>query len=208
MPDESGATIRELLPDAFSRLADTVRTRLSKSDGSPPSLPGFAWDIAASETSSAIRDALDCDVFALLARGWCFARELSKYKNETEYPPDRKTLVYLGKHALATEVHPVVTLYIGPIECRPLRFTVEVKANFDSAALVIQKAAIIGIAAGECRQCSAEICRSRAARRNQVEARATSGTQEFRSSRLCHRLMERDGGLARHNRSQSAFLGA
>ena len=41
-------------------------------------------------------------------------------------------------------------MYIGPIECRPLRFTVEVKANFDSAALVIQKAAIIGIAAGEC----------------------------------------------------------
>ncbi|MEO8748265.1 MAG: hypothetical protein ABI379_11515 [Rhodanobacter sp.] len=150
MTEENGVTVSELLPDSFSRLAQTMQDKVSKDDGGSVSMPGFAWNFAASETTTEIRNALDCDVFALVARGWCFASELSKYKDEAKYPAGTKSVVYLGEHALTTEVHPVLALSIGPIRCRPIRFTVELKANFLTAALLIVNGSIVGLDSGDC----------------------------------------------------------
>ena len=150
MPEESGVAVRDLLPDSFTRLERTIQDKVIESNGGSPSIPGFAWDFATSETATAIRGTLDCDVFELLARGWCFARELSKFHDQTKYPPGTKSIVYLGEHALTTEIHPVLTLLIGPIASRPLRFTVELKANFRSAALLITDACITGLDSGDC----------------------------------------------------------
>lgn len=147
MTEENGVALSELLPDAFSSLAGNIKDKLAHDDGSKPNIPGFAWNIAASETATAIDGALDCDVYELLARGWCFADELRKYKNQ---PPGTESIVYLGEHAMTTEVHPVLTLSIDSIPCRPIRFTVELKANFRTAAVLIADGNIVGMNTGDC----------------------------------------------------------
>lgn len=147
MTEEYGVAVRDLLPTAFNDLAGSIQNGLAHDDDSRPSIPGFAWNIAASETATAIRDSLDCDVFELVARGWCFANEMRKYKDK---PPGTTSIVYLGVHAVTTDVHPVLTLSILGIPCRPIRFTVELKANFETAAVLITDASIVGMDAGDC----------------------------------------------------------
>jgi hypothetical protein len=51
---------------------------------------------------------------------------------------------------LKAEIHHIVTLLIGPLECRPIVFTVELTARLDTAVLLIKDACITGIDAGEC----------------------------------------------------------
>jgi hypothetical protein len=64
--------------------------------------------------------------------------------------PSRRRVRCLGEHSVATEVHPVLTLVIGSIECRPLRFTVVRRGHFRSLALVIRDGCIAGLGSGDC----------------------------------------------------------
>jgi hypothetical protein len=149
--EESGIAVRDLLPAEIGRIEHTMQSELAKeSKSGSTSLPAFAWRIAGTEATTAMKEALDGDVFSLLARGWSVARELAQYRDQTKYPPGQKTIVYLGEHSLNTEVHPVLTLFVGPMQCKALRFTLELKATFRSAALLIQDAHITGLAAGDC----------------------------------------------------------
>jgi hypothetical protein len=151
VPKESGVTVRELLPQALAGVEQTMLNGLAQdSPSGNPSLPGFARQIAASEATAVIQKSLDCDVFSLLARGWGLARELKSYTDRSRYPPGTTSVVYLGEHSVTTEVHPVLTLVIGSIECRPLRFTVVLKGHFRSAALVIRDGCITGLDSGDC----------------------------------------------------------
>ena len=151
MNEGSGLTVRELLPEQFDHMERTMQDALGKDSGSTgPGLPEFAWHIASSEATTAMRDSVDGDVFSLLARGWCFARELQKYRDRASFPPDERMVVFVGEHALATEMHPLLTVSVGSVDFRPIRFTLVLTANFRSAALLIQDARITGVRAGDC----------------------------------------------------------
>ena len=52
--------------------------------------------VAREKALEQLQGALDMDVFEVLARGWCFARELKKFKNPEEDPPDKIVIVHLG----------------------------------------------------------------------------------------------------------------
>jgi len=151
MTEETGISVRELLPGSFSRLGQTLQEAASRENGpGERTLPGFAWRIAGSEASSALQTALDTDVFSLLARGWGVARELAKYADRSKYPAAVTTIVYLGKHSVTAEVHPVLIVSIDGIEWPPFRFTLALSANFETVALVIRDAHIIGLDSGDC----------------------------------------------------------
>lgn len=151
MSESSGVTVRELLPTSFSGLEERVQDVLAKDASSTdPSLPGFARHVAASEATTALQGVLDCDFFSLLARGWGLATELKAHTDRKRYPAGTTSIVYLGEHSVVTQIHPVLTLVIGAIECRPLRFTVDLKAHFRSVALVILDGYIIALNNGDC----------------------------------------------------------
>lgn len=148
MSDVSGVRLRELLPGTFEGLNDTVRDVLQNA----PPLGGarLAWGFVAEKAGEEIHRVLDLDVFEVLARGWCRARELRKYRNQSETQPDTTVIVHLGEHETPpVPVHPELQVMFGRVPGPELVFTMEVTAKFQSVALSIRNGRITSIGAGE-----------------------------------------------------------
>jgi hypothetical protein len=154
MADNYGRRVRELLPEKFDRLDAVIHKEMERDQAKGNrGVPGFVWDIVGTKAALAVRGTLDCDVFELLARGWCVAREFHAYTTDPEKTdPAKEWSVFLGEHEVKTNVHPVLTVEIPTwVPPRvPLRFTLELTARFDSAEILIRNKHIIGIGAGTC----------------------------------------------------------
>jgi len=146
MTEPSGIRLRDLLPPDVE-MKSVVKDELRK-DADINQL-SLAWRFVGSEATDAVRNVLDCDVFEIVARGWCVARELHEYTDSHKHPHDEKSVVHLGEHKFATNVHPVLNISVGAIHCPPLRFTLELAANFRSVALSICNGRITGVGAGD-----------------------------------------------------------
>ena len=151
MSEQYGCKVSDLLPETFDHLDEVIKEGLDgDSEGARPSIPRFAWKILQSKASQAVRDVLDGDVFELLARAWCVARELHDFTDGRKYPPGKDSTVFLGNHQVSTEVHPVLVVTVGSLEGARLRFTLTLTAHFRSAALTIRDGHITAIDAGDC----------------------------------------------------------
>jgi len=151
MSEQYGCKVSDLLPDTFDHLDEVIKEGLdSDSEEARPTIPRFAWQIIQSKAAQAVRDVLDGDVFELLARAWCMARELHEFTDRRKYPPGKDSTVFLGNHQVSTEVHPVLIMTVGSIEGPRLRFTLTLTAHFRSAALSIRDGHITAIDAGDC----------------------------------------------------------
>jgi len=151
MTEQSGVMLGSLLPYEFGRMEETMRREFDKDPNvRTAGFPNFAWRVCGTEATNALHDALNCDVFELVARGWCFARELMTYADDSEREPNKRTIVYLGEHSVTTSVHPVLIVTIGTIKCPPLRFTLDISAEFKSGALTIQNGYIKSAGCGAC----------------------------------------------------------
>lgn len=147
MIDQPGCQLRELLPASMETMDATMKQALSEN---PDIHAGrLAWGFIGSEATSALRSVMDCDVFELVARGWCEARELLDYADPAKHPPGERSLVQLGAHSFVKSVHPVLDVTIGTVKCASLRFTVELAANFRTAALSITDGRITAVSAGD-----------------------------------------------------------
>jgi len=147
MTESSGCQVRELLPASFSPMEDVLKQALCKDPGIGPRT--LAWGFIGSEATGALRSVLDCDVFELVAHGWCVAKELLEYSDPARHPPGERSIVHLGKHSFVKTVHPVLDVTIDSIKCASLRFTLELAANFRSVALSISDGRITGAGAGD-----------------------------------------------------------
>jgi len=151
MSEQYGCKVADLLPDTFDHLDEVIKEGLgSDSEAGRPAIPGFAWQIIQSKAAQAVRGVLDGDVFELLARAWCVARELHEFTDRRKHPPDKDSTVFLGDHRVSTEVHPVLLVTVGSIEGPRLRFTLTLTAHFRSASLSIRDGHITAIEAGDC----------------------------------------------------------
>jgi len=65
------------------------------------------------------------------------------------YPSDQTTIVSLGKHDFKTAVYPEATIDLGLPKNPTLRFTVEVAAHFEAAALNIRNRHIMAVETGD-----------------------------------------------------------
>jgi len=146
--NDSGLMVNELLPDTFNRMEGVVRDELSKDPAM--GLASRVWGLVGSTATDAIRSRLNFDVVELLGRGWAFARELHEYKDPSRHPRDESSIVYLGQHNMKTELYPVLTLMIGPMQSPELRFTLEMRAHINSVALSIRDGHITGLGSGDC----------------------------------------------------------
>jgi len=101
--------------------------------------------VAGDKATEALGDALDCDLFGILAKAWAGANELSEYADETKHPPDEKSTLVLDPHDLTVAVHPVVEVDFDVIGKITLRFDLELAAHFQLAQITIKGGHIIQI---------------------------------------------------------------
>ena len=148
MTERIVVAVRDLLPADLNRMDQVIETELGKEHGA--GFPGFVWKLIGSEANDALRATLSSDMFELLAKGWCVARELHKYSDRAKHPPGERSIVFLGEHTLTSSVYPVIIVTVGPTQYPPLRLTLELKATFRTAALTIQDGHIRALSAGDC----------------------------------------------------------
>lgn len=163
--------VRQLLPDRIQHMDEVVTQELRQhSPGGQARFPDYVWRIAGARVGEAVKDALDADVFTLLARAWGKARELHEYTDTDKHPPDTPESVFLGSHQLTVEVHPVVAVTVGSVEYPRLRFTLKLAADFRVAELVILNKHIVAICSGEC-TLRAQLKYGQVAMHDQMESR-------------------------------------
>jgi len=148
MTDDSGCRVRELLPGSIEGMEDAVRNELEKE--SARGGPGLVWSFVATQATEAMAEALDIDAFEVIAQGWRLARELHEYTDAQKHRPGEHSIVSLGEHKFTTSIHPLVNFSVDGFAGHTLRFTLELAANFKSAALDIEGGRIRGVHAGEC----------------------------------------------------------
>jgi hypothetical protein len=148
MDEQSGVSVKELLPAKIDGMVDTVKQEACKDPDAGTAR--LAWSFIGFEATKAMRSALDCDVFELLAQAWCTARELHEFSDRSKHPPEEISVLHLGDHKLKTNVEVVLDIAVGVISLPRLRFTVELAAHFRSAALSIRDGHITALASGDC----------------------------------------------------------
>src|SRR5258705_10355702 len=148
MISDSGCRVRELLPGSIEGMEDAVRNELERA--SARGGPGLVWSFIATQATESMAEVLDIDAFEAMAQGWRLARELHEYTDPLKHKPGEHTIVSLGKHKFTTSIHPVLHFSVDGIAGHTLRFTLELAANFKSAALDIEGGRIRAVHAGEC----------------------------------------------------------
>jgi hypothetical protein len=136
--------VADLLPeriDGFGASAREVLRNDAKIAGQQ-----LAWGYVSSNLQQALRKALDCDLFAVLAEGWAKSPLLQSYAAALTKPAAD---VRLGAHELTRELHPVVAVTIGPCPRIELEFTVQLAASFSGLKLEIADRHITGGVPGE-----------------------------------------------------------
>lgn len=139
-----GIALRELLPSTLDGFDAAVDGGLR--EGGSPSQSSLASRFVRSTVADELDRLLDCDLFEVVAQAWGKARLL----REAAAKPGRGAqVVHLGQHDFTWTLHPVVIVDFGlptPIE---LRFSLELTAIFDSAAVTVRRGHIVAVGAGE-----------------------------------------------------------
>jgi hypothetical protein len=146
MTEQSALQVRDLLPDGL-QLGQTVEAALRSNGG--VGAAKFAWRVIGSEATSALKGVLSLDVFEVVARVWCGAKELHDFTDRSKHPAGEKSVVYLGEHAFSKIIYPTLAITIGPYKCPPLRFTLELATTIRSIALAICDGRITSAGAGD-----------------------------------------------------------
>lgn len=144
MTDQSGVRLSDLLPKNLDALEQSIEGDLR--DGTRGHLSTMAWGFMRSAAAGEVRKALDFDVFELFAQAWAKASELHACAITT--PANETKVVYLGKHDFKTAVCPELTIELGVPPHPKLRFTLEVSAHFEGAALSIRNGCITSVETG------------------------------------------------------------
>jgi hypothetical protein len=136
--------VADLLPERIEGLGAAARQALCKD--AKVAGQQLAWGYVSSHLEQALRKALDCDLFAVLADGWAKSPLLNSYSAAMTRP---NAQIQLGAHELTRELHPTVAVTIGPCPCIELEFTLAIAAQFNGLKLDIANRHLIGGMPGE-----------------------------------------------------------
>ena len=100
--------------------------------------------MSAPSSQNALKSALDCDAFAVFAKTWAAAEQLSDYADPDKHPPGERSVIELGAHEISRALEPVIAVTIGSCPCIELKFTFTVTGNFGGVALSVMNGHIIG----------------------------------------------------------------
>ena len=146
MTAPSGISVRSLLPVQFRRVDDAVEQgRQDDPEFRVVKVPGVALSVAGEKVTDAVQNALDFDIFELVAQAWAKARELESHAKETLETPGKTATLFLGEHLLSCDIHPIVRLTFGALGTLPLRFTLSFEAAFEMAEVTLLEGRIVKI---------------------------------------------------------------
>lgn len=145
---EAIVRIGDLVSDGLRVMAQRVEDELRNE--AVVGTAGMAWRLVKAETQRQLEQALDMDPAELIAGAWSKARELEKYADPQQYPPDLSVIAYLGEHELSWRFHPEVDIVVAQAPFRTFRFTIELAVKLKAAALTIRGGIIRSIAPGSC----------------------------------------------------------
>lgn len=143
MNEHSEFALRQFLPESFDGLEQVLKEGIGGQSS-------WAWNLVSDEASEKLRSVLDLDVFEVFAQGWSKMRELAKYTNRANYPPEESWVVHLGDHQTPVwPLHPVLQVIYANMPGPRLRFTLELSAHVRSVALTLGDGYITKIGAGD-----------------------------------------------------------
>lgn len=129
--------------EALDHAADAIRGTLAEGGSR---LATLRWEMFRDTAAAALRDKLaQLDTLACLAQAWTITGEIRKLGEKTRAAPATREALALGKHKLATDLHPVVTLRCGALTLPPLRFTLKLDALVECAILIIGEGKIAAL---------------------------------------------------------------
>lgn len=145
MTDSSGLKVSDLLP-AGLQLEQTMKTKLCEDPGVAGTK--LAWGFIGSEATNALKTVLNIDVFDVIGRCWCVAKELHEYADPSKHPAGEISIVNLGQHTFTKDLYPTLDVTIAPYKTS-LRFTLKLAANIRAVALAICSGYITSIGSGD-----------------------------------------------------------
>lgn len=137
-----GVKMSDLLPERLDGVGDEARKTLSENEDI--GCMKLAWDYVGGELQNALKSALDCDAFAVFAKTWAAAEQLSDYADPAKHPPGERSVIELGAHEISRALEPVIAVTIGSCPCVELKFTFTVTGNFGGVALSVMNGHIVG----------------------------------------------------------------
>ena len=146
MTEQSGLQVRDLLPNSME-MESTLKEVLCKDPGIASTR--LAWGFIGSQATGAVKSVLNLDVFAVLARAWCVAKELQEYTDSSKHPSGERSVVYLGEHTFTKTVYPILKITIRPYTSVSLRFALELAADIRAVALGICNGYITSVGSGD-----------------------------------------------------------
>jgi len=109
-----------------------------------PSLTGFVAETGAKQ----LNEALDTDVFELLAEAWLKFKQVRDCGDASTHPPAQDTIVTLHDVEVTSTNSPLLHTTVGGVALPELRFTLELSAKFDALQLVVRDAHIRSLRPG------------------------------------------------------------
>jgi hypothetical protein len=138
-----------LTPDQVEALDANAAMRELRKRVAHPLRPSL-WPAARRAVADALAPVLRLRLADVLVAGWNEYRELAKYKDREEYPPDKIVDVALGEHTITSKHEPRVEILVNGKRFAELHFEVEIEMEIDTATLEIQDAKIKSVSTGEC----------------------------------------------------------
>jgi hypothetical protein len=112
-------------------------------------LARLTWPMVRERLAIAIRDEVGRDLTPWIAQAWTTAGELHQFKDTKAYPAGQDSFYDMAPHSVEGMIHPQISVRCAGQDLASLRFDVKVTAEFQSVALVIRDARIIGFGGGE-----------------------------------------------------------
>jgi dihydroxyacetone kinase DhaKLM complex PTS-EIIA-like component DhaM len=93
----------------------------------------------------AVMACLHFDPLALLADGWCTARDIRACRNA-----DKPVVLKLGAHSIERDMHPAVTVDLGSEKSFALDVGLSLAGNFKGVELTISDSKLVSVGSGTC----------------------------------------------------------
>lgn len=103
-----------------------------------PSLAGFVAEAGAKR----LNEALETDVFELLADAWLLFKQVRDCADPATHPPGQDTLVTMHDVELTSTNSPLLHVTIGGVALPELRFTLNLVAKFKTVQILVRDARI------------------------------------------------------------------
>ena len=146
----SAATIEVDLGIDAEEIEKRLETRREEIErDSRGALAHLSWPMVRERLAIAIRDEVGKDLVPWIAQAWKTADELHQFKDSATYPPGKDAFYDMAPHSVEGLIHPQVVIRCAGQDLASLRFDVKIGAEFQTIALIIRDAGIIGFGGGE-----------------------------------------------------------